>query len=320
MNPYIEQWLRVIDGMNNDNTYKLAWGRAIVEICHFSTLSDESKLEIHFDEISEYFLKYFWNQSYFFKLYQGPAKSKPRVQQITEEMILEYQKKSKSKLPVWFDIAKPVLLGDTEWYSKMIKRISSAIKVDVCWRFTKVGKDDIQLYILDRENRILTLTKDQVEIIRDHAFVLSQLLNYRWAQLLEKFNSSPRIAMKVMGISEESIRRSNLSKFKQVLLTQFQDGKVTDFYSGELLDSNDISIDHVIPWSFMYSDDIWNLVITSKSHNSRKSNTQVGEDDIQRLKERNSKLIEIVPENYRNDIIASIELRLVEKFYFQFKL
>jgi CRISPR/Cas system Type II protein with McrA/HNH and RuvC-like nuclease domain len=126
--------------------------------------------------------------------------------------------------------------------------------------------------------------------------------------------------MKVKGISEESIRRSSLSKFKQVLLIQFQNGKVTDFYSGELLDSNDISIDHVIPWSFMYSDDIWNLEINSKSHNSRKSNTQVGEDVIQRLKERNSELIETVPENYRNDIITSIKLRLLEKFYFQFKL
>jgi hypothetical protein len=35
MNPYIEMWLKVIDGMNNDNTYKLAWGRAIVEDLSF---------------------------------------------------------------------------------------------------------------------------------------------------------------------------------------------------------------------------------------------------------------------------------------------
>lgn len=216
MNPYIEMWLKVIDGMNNDNTYKLAWGRAIVEICHFSSIEDKTNLEIHFDEISEHFLKYFWNQTYFFKLYQGPAKSKPKIQQITEEMIIEYQKKSDSKLPVWFDIAKFVLIRDYEWYRKMIRRISSAIKVDVCWRFTKVGSQDIPLYLLDKESKSISLTKDQVEIIRDYAFVLSQLLNYRWAQLLEKFNSSPRIAMKVKGISEESIRRISLSKFKQV--------------------------------------------------------------------------------------------------------
>ena len=136
MNPYINLWLKVIDGMSNDNTYKLAWGRAIVEICHFSSIEDKATLEIHFDEISEQFLKHFWNQTYFFKLYQGPAKSKPRIQKITEEMIIEYQKRSESKLPVWFDIAKPVLIKNFQWYRKMIRRISSAIKVDVCWRFT----------------------------------------------------------------------------------------------------------------------------------------------------------------------------------------
>ena len=36
--------------------------------------------------------------------------------------------------------------------------------------------------------------------------------------------------------------------------------KPIDFYTGDELDMDDISVDHVIPWSFMYSDDIWNLV------------------------------------------------------------
>ena len=48
--------------------------------------------------------------------------------------------------------------------------------------------------------------------------------------------------------------------------------KPIDFYTGDELDMDDISVDHVIPWSFMYSDDIWNLVLTSKSNNSSKSN------------------------------------------------
>lgn len=28
---YIEDWITIIEEMNNDNTYKLAWGRAIIE-------------------------------------------------------------------------------------------------------------------------------------------------------------------------------------------------------------------------------------------------------------------------------------------------
>ncbi len=32
---YIKNWLTIIEQMNNDNTYKLAWGRAAVECVYF---------------------------------------------------------------------------------------------------------------------------------------------------------------------------------------------------------------------------------------------------------------------------------------------
>ena len=320
MNPYIEMWLRVIDGMSNDNTYKLAWGRAIVEICHFSHMKSDNDLIIYFDEISEQFLKYFWNQTYFFKLYQGPAKSKPKIQQITEEMIVHYQGKSQSKLPVWFEQARPLLQEDIIYYRRMMRKISSAIKVDVCWRFSRVGKEVIPLYTIDTEKRQLMFTKSQVDYIRDYSFVLSQLLNYRWAQLLEKFNTSPRIAMKVKGITSEKIRRGNLNRFKNSLLKEFPDGQVKDFYSDELIDANDISIDHVIPWSFMYSDDIWNLVITSKGMNSSKSNRIVDEEVIKKLKNRNHSLLNVIDDSHKKAMEESLDLNLIEKFYYQFKI
>ena len=57
---------------------------------------------------------------------------------------------------------------------------------------------------------------------------------------------------------------------------------------------DDISVDHVIPWSFMYSDDIWNLVLTTKSNNSKKSNIVPSEDVIERLKERNKKRVNFI--------------------------
>ena len=119
-------------------------------------------------------------------------------------------------------------------------------------------------------------------------------MNYRWAQLLEKFNNSPKISLKLKGISDEKIRRNNLTKFKNILLEQMKDGQIIDFYTGDILEENDISVDHVIPWSFMYSDDIWNLVITSKSMNSRKSNTIPDEKTIKRLENRNKELIKAI--------------------------
>lgn len=319
MNEYLEKWLKVIDGMRNVNSYKLAWGRSLIELCHES--NGKADLVIFsFDQISENFLKYFWNQTYFFKFYQGPAKTKPVIQQITEELIDLYQTKTESTLPVWFDLAKVVFMQDKAQYSKDLGRISQAMAHDVAWRFSIVDDDDIDLYELDLKMRTVTFTQEQAQSVKDHAFVLSQLINYRWAQLLEKFNQSPRIASKVKGMSEEQLRRNSLAKFKQALLKQFPDGIVRDFYTDEILDHNDISIDHVIPWSFMYSDDIWNLVITSKSRNSSKSNSKTTVEFIEKLKTRNREIELLVPETFRNDLVEANEHDFVDKFYFQFKI
>lgn len=320
MDAYINDWLTIIDGMNNENTYKLAWGRALVEICHAQETSNDQNFIIHFDQISEVFLKYYWNQTYYFKLYQGPAKTKPIIQQITEEMIETYQAITKSTLPVWFDEANKVLKKEPTQYKKIINKISRTLPQNVSHRFLKVGDYYLKIYDLDDKNKTVTFTKEQVQLIKDHAFVLSQLLNYRWAQLLEKFNTSPRIAMKVKGVSDEKIRRNNLTKFRQALLKQFPDGVVKDFYTDEILDPNDISIDHVIPWSFMYSDDIWNLVITSKSRNSSKSNKTITQNFIDKLKLRNQEIYPLLEDHYQQSLLEAKDLKYIDRYYFEFKV
>lgn len=319
MGKYINDWLTIMDGMDNTNTYKLAWGRALIEIC-YGIDNSTSDVVIHFDEISKYFLKYYWNQSYFFKLYQGPSKTKPIIQQIVDEMIDYYQSLTHSTLPIWYDEALKDLTKDNSIFNQFIKRTSNTLKNDVSHRFIKVEGNIIPIYSLNLKDKTVTFTSHQIQLIKEHAFVLSQLLNYRWAQLLEKFNTSPRIAMKVKGISEEKIRRNNLQKFKQALLKQFPDGIVRDFYTDEILDPNDISIDHVIPWSFMYSDDIWNLVITSKSRNSSKSNNTIDSKYIEKLKDRNKKLIDLVDDKYKQNLLDEKDQKYIDRYYFEFRI
>lgn len=320
MNPYINDWLTIIDSMNNTNTYKLAWGRALIEICYEMDEPIDDYQIIHFDLISHKILKYFWNQTYFFKLSQGPTKQKPIIQQIVEEMIIYYQNRNYNTMPIWFDDAYETFFKKEKKYRAFINRTSNTLKKDVSYRFVKVDDKDLPIYLLDLKNKTVNVTKEEVFLIKEHAFVLSQLLNYRWAQLLEKFNTSPRITMKVQGISEEKIRRNSLKKFKDALLKQFPDGKVRDFYTDELLDPSDISIDHVIPWSFMYSDDIWNLVITSKSKNSSKSNTKTNQAFIDKLKVRNKALIEYADDKDKLNLEVAEKQKLIDRYYFEFKI
>ena len=99
-------------------------------------------------------------------------------------------------------------------------------------------------------------------------------------------------------------------------------GKIIDFYTGSSLKENEISLDHVIPWSFMYSDDIWNLVITSKSNNSRKSDSIPSKNIIKSLEDRNIELLNDIPQTskYYKELKQAIDNNYVEKFYFSLKL
>ena len=91
MNKYIQDWLDVIEYMNNDNTYKLAWGRAILENVYTLNHIEENNV-ITFDAIAHKMVKYYWNQTFFFNLRQGSnIKKKPVVVQQVDLLIEKYK-------------------------------------------------------------------------------------------------------------------------------------------------------------------------------------------------------------------------------------
>lgn len=320
MNDYIKQWIEIIENMNNDNTYKLAWGRALLELIVELEYIQEINV-FNFTDIAKKMLKYYWNQIYFFQLKQSPSR-KPVIVQETEKCIEYVKEKRKSNIPIWFDRGEEYLKESGDFYGKRIKKIVATLPNDVSWRFKNVNGKTLEIYELDKKARKVYFSKEAIIDLKEYAFVLSQLLNYRWAQLLEKFNNSPRIALKVKGISDAKIRRNNLTKFKNILLLQMQEGKIIDFYTGDILEENDISLDHVIPWSFMYSDDIWNLVITSKTMNSKKSNSLPSKETIKKLENRNKDLLNIMKkeDKYYQDLKLAIDNNYVQKFYLSCKL
>ena len=100
-----------------------------------------------------------------------------------------------------------------------------------------------------------------------------------------------------------------------------KDNKVIDFYTGNELEEKDISVDHVIPWSYMYSDDIWNLVVTSKSLNSQKSNRIPTEDIIEKLEIRNQELLSKIEDSqYYDSLKIAVDNDYVRKFYTSYKM
>lgn len=96
----------------------------------------------------------------------------------------------------------------------------------------------------DKTHNKLIFNKAQIAELKEYGYILIQLLNDKWVQLLEKFNRAPKIASKVKGSQENKIRQTSLTKYKELLLEEFDKGGILDFYTGEQLALHDISIDH----------------------------------------------------------------------------
>lgn len=67
----------------------------------------------------------------------------------------------------------------------------------------------------------------------------------------------------------------------------------------------------------MYSDDLWNLVLTSKSNNSSKSNSIPSKEIIEKLKNRNLSLKNVVSDSFKKDLQEAISMNYVDKFYYE---
>ena len=72
MDKYLANFFNVIRNCSVDNTYKMAWGKALVEI----SCENINKEKIKLSQIAIKIFKYYWNQTIYFDLIQGSNISK----------------------------------------------------------------------------------------------------------------------------------------------------------------------------------------------------------------------------------------------------
>lgn len=306
MNSTLSDWFEVIKNCSVNNTYKMGWGKSIVECC----FEDDSEELISFDRISFKMFKYYWNQTIFFDLQQGSNPNKPPTfVSYVKSKIEEYQSQYGLQ-PKEFERIEDKVKVD-------IKYLNRILTENVSHRFLEVGGKEYELYELDKKDR--TIRVKNPHILKEYSDILFEVINYRWVQILETYDSSPRISKKIKITDRGGIRRKPLGKFKKYL--QLTDERC--FISGEEFEGDE-STDHLIPWSFMFSDDLWNLVLVKQGYNSSKSNRIVDESEIIKLEERNKILLQrmeekgIIDKNY-SELKFSIEKNLLRKFWISFK-
>lgn len=319
-NDFLSSYKKIIREANYDNTYKTAWARSIVEICASKQSFDET-IKITFKEIAVCYFKYYWNQTIFFNLIQGSnIKKPPTILQIVKDEIYKYHALMGNNSPIMFErIENTVLANELKRnFDSDIVKIIRALKENVSWRFLNLDNKTYDLYDYIKGNDYLYIKGCNAKLLKENHTDLFELINYRWGLILETFNSSPKINKKVKIIDEREVKRASLDKFKKYL--DLENPKHICSICGKPIDDNDLSIDHVIPWSYLFSDDLWNLIYAHRGCNSCKSNRIPEEDEISKLKERNKKLLEKAEHSGMKDkpideLKLCIEHDYVDKFW-----
>lgn len=321
MSKFLDDFKHIIREANYDNTYKMAWARAIVEFSlTYNFEINNNDVEIKIEDLAKLMVKYYWNQTIFFDLIQGSnIKKSPLIVQYVKDLINIYRDKTKDKRPNSYEHLYPYILSLCEnEYKKTIIKCVNAIKENVSYRFIYLNKVIYtNVYRYEKGNDFLYIKKEDLYDLKENHYDLFDLISYRWSLILETFNTSPRINKKVK-ILDEDIVRVNLKKFDKYL--DYENKEHICFICGKKIEDDDLSRDHVIPWSYLYSDDLWNIVYVHKECNSSKSNIIPEQNYIDKLKERNIRLLNLLRSNNESgkdvdNLELAIKNDFIDSFY-----
>lgn len=319
-NNFYNLFKRVIRECNYTNTYKMAWAKSLIEIA-LEEKYEKNIIKIELKNIANKFIKYYWNQTIFFDLIQGSNLIEtPLILQYIKRLINEYYNYTGTRKPERFERVENYIKEKMpKEYKECLEKTTKTLKADVSWRFIFIdGKAHDEIYKYNKGDDKIEILASNLKILKENYEDLFDIINYRWGLILEKFNNSPRINKKVKIIDEQEIKRKSLSKFKKYL--DLENPNRECFICGKHIEEKQLSIDHVIPWSYIYSDDLWNLVYVHQSCNSSKSSSIPNESHIKKLENRNNRLLNILKKKGKegkiiNELDLAIQKDYVNKFW-----
>jgi hypothetical protein len=249
-----------------DNTYKFALARFLVE---YSYQLDEHYIEnnirsnkieaISFDVIARAFLKYYWHQICKYKIRQNFNTEKlPLIVQIIHEIF------GTQYIPESFDSMPKDKIINAE------RMIEKKCFQEVIPRFQNIpegAKVTSKKIFYDYNNQTILVNPLALKFFKSDYSLLFKAILFEWAKFLEKINLG--LPMIISKIENSNGIRKSLEKFKVLLLQYFD----RCFYCNNLLPVEQrelIHVDHFIPWSYIFEDELWNLVLACRRCNLKK--------------------------------------------------
>lgn len=262
---------------NMSESYKIFWFKALMN------LITSGKQKDTFSDIINHMITDAWYMVSEYKLNLGPADT-------LEKLVLYTQQvsglKSSAKPQEVLDFLHRLNDPKVDNYKKVLSlnvpyRLQAPFMPDF-----KGSKWDSPSVVLDRINcdkgliyhfsgdtglsREIIFQPDWIAYLSFNQAIVLGWIEFNMIQYLQKRNPSvPGISNKLYPPTERKLEKAK-AFWKAVAIYE----PVANIYSatGECLTTKDISLDHFVPWSYVAHDELWDLVPTTKSLNSSKSN------------------------------------------------
>ncbi len=270
-----------------DNTYKFALARFLLDYSQnltkeqiYAKLKNNEPETVDYQQIANAFLKYYWHQECKYRIRQNHNDAKPPSVVTTIRHVFgeHYIHRRFSEMPA--DIIKE---AQNEIRKKVFGKEKSKTS-QVIPRFQNIREGNSAtgkpvFYDYDDNAMCIRIKPQALEFFNQNYTTLFKSVILEWAKFLEKINTLPRLIAK---IESAEVKRTSLRKYVHI----FRDFRHC-FYCNCVLENDDTHVDHFIPWSYIFEDESWNLVMTCSGCNSKKSDSLASSEFLDEIIKRN---------------------------------
>jgi len=260
------------------NSYKFALLRSLAA---YGTKSGHGAETIEVEWLAERFIEFYWPLALRFNIRQATVSNRDPV-------VMHYIRDERDALKLSPEMTLPTYRKKhPKRYLNLKSKVVSNAFEHVIPRLHTVGSGKVspRLYSTTGQN-ICVAAKARTFLQQNHK-AIDLLAIGSWVKFTEKFTSAPRLYEKIQGLPP---KRSSPKTYKEFFQSTLGDDEC--FYCGGAIMPQP-HVEHVIPWTFVAEDKVWNLVLSCKDCNSEKSSRVPTKKFVNKLVKRNEAILEI---------------------------
>lgn len=273
-------FISILTQGKKNNTYKFALARALLEYCRDNP-SCKAKYDIPYEYLAGKFLEYYWHQECRYRIKQDfSTEGTPKVIQAIRRIFKEGEHGS------FEDMSEEVKQSGRNEILRTVfghARSKTSLVVPKFQNMPEGSSTTLRkiFYEYDDDAKIVRLLPDAFDFFKKNHRILSMAVLAEWAKFLEKINKS--LPMLVAKIEQDEMRREPLTRFRRM----YMEHTCHCFYCGDRLEARYTHVDHFLPWSYIFEDQAWNMVLACRRCNLKKSASLPQEEFQSELIRRN---------------------------------